>query len=973
MAASKDLITKIILKGQTDPSLQKAFATASKHSDSYIKKLEKIGTVAVKAFKVVATAAVTGAVASTKAAIDYESAFAGVMKTVEETDTTTYEDLSEGIRDMAKETPAAATEIAAVAEAAGQLGIKADDILTFSKTMIDLGESTNLTADEAATAIAKMFNITGTSMDNVDRFGSTLVALGNNAATTESDILNMASRIASSATQVGMTEQELLALATSLSSVGLEAEGGGTAISTVMSQIDKAVATNDKTLTTWASTAGMSVSEFASLWENDAYGAMQKIVKGMGSTKDEGGNLNLLLEELGITGIRTSDTMKRLSNASGLMADMTNLANSAWSKNTALSTEANTRYATMESKIQILKNKFVDLGIEIGNKLMPYLDKLVDKLSNIDFDAFAEKIGSAIDWIAENADKLGLIASVIAGLFVGIKVAGFVKGIIEVIQIVSALVKSFGLIKVVLATLGGPVTIVIAVVAALVAGFIYLWNTSEGFRNFWIGLWDKIKAAAVAVGNWLKNFFTVTIPTAFNSFVEKCKTVGAAIKNFFTVTIPNAFNAVVTFFAQLPGKIGAWLSGVWQKIAAWGANLWAKAKEIGSNFVSGVVTFFQQLPYKIGYVIGFVIGKIILFGQKLWNFATVTVPQFIGKVVNWFAQLPGRIWTWLVNAYHKVVAWGANIISAGRQKVSQFITAVITFFQQLPGKVWTWLVNTYNKVTAWGARIISIGKQKVSQFLTAVVTFFKQLPGRIWTWLVNAAQKVVAWGSQLVAKGKKAASDLLTAIVTKVKEIPGKMLSIGKNIVEGLWNGIKNAKDWLVDKVKSFASGITDGIKSALGINSPSVVMEKLFKWVPIGAGNGIIDNAKYAVDAVKKMGGKVTNAASKINPTISSSVGLQKFGTGGTVTSPQAAIVGDRPETIVPHGNTPRNRTLLAEAARGVGGGSSSGNIFNFTFAPVINGGNAEENREMIREEEEEFERKMDNWLAKNGRLAFA
>lgn len=898
--ASKDLITKIILKGQADPSLQKAFSTASKHSDTYIEKLQKVGDVAVKAFKIVGTAVATAGVVSLKAAIDFESAFAGVKKTVEETDTTKYEDLSDGIRNLAKETPAAATEIAAVAEAAGQLGIKADDILTFSKTMIDLGESTNLTADEAVTAIAKMFNITGTSMDMVDRFGSTLVALGNNAATTESDILNMASRIASSATQVGMTEQELLALATSLSSVGLEAEGGGTAISTVMSQIDKAVALNSESLTTWASTAGMSVSEFASLWENDAYGAMQKVIQGMGNTNAEGGNLNVLLEDLGIKGIRTSDTMKRLSNASGLMADMTNLANQAWSENTALSTEANTRYATMESKLQILKNKFTDLAIEIGNKLMPYLDKLVDKISNINFDAVAEKIGSVIDWIAEHAQTLGLIASLIAGLFVGIKVAGFIKGIMEVIQIISALVKSFGLIKVVMATLGGPVTIVIAAVAALVAGFVYLWNTSEGFRNFWIGLWEGIKSAASAVGNWLANFFTVTIP--------------------------NAFNAVITWFQQLPGKISTFTSNVITRIATWGANMWAKAKEIGANFVNGVVTFFQQLPYKIGYVIGFVIGKIITFGQDLWKFATVTIPQFIGKVVEWFGKLPGRIWTWLVNAAQKVTTWGANIISTGKQKVSQFLTAVVNFFQQLPGK--------------------------------------------IWTWLSNAVQKVVQWGSDMVAKGKAAAVKLKDTVVTTISELPGKLLSIGKNIVEGLWNGISGAAGWLYSKVKSFAQGVIDGIKSALGINSPSVVMEKLFKWVPVGAGNGIINNAKYAVNAVKAMGGKVTAAASKIKPTISA--GLQKFGTGGTVTSPQAAIIGDRPETIVPHGNTPRNRTLLAEAARGVGASSGTGNVIHFTFAPVIHGGNAEENRAMIRNEEEEFERRMDAWLAKNRRLAF-
>ena len=996
--ASKELITKIVLKARTDPSLSKAFSEASKHSDTYMGNLSKIGDVAVKAFKIVGTAVAAAGVACGKAAIDFESAFAGVKKTVDETSTTSYEDLSKGIREMSKTTPAAATEIAAVAEAAGQLGIKADDILTFSKVMIDLGESTNLTSDEAATSIAKLFNVTGTSMDKVSNFGSTLVALGNNAATTESDILAMSSRIAGSGKQIGLTEQQILALATSLSSVGIEAEMGGSAISTTMTQIDKDVALNSEALGIWAKTAGMSTAQFSKAWGKDAYGTLQKVLQGMASTKDEGGNLNVLLEDLGINGIRQGDMLKRLSSATGLMSEMTDLANKSWSENSALSKEANTRYATMASKLEILKNTVVDAAITIGNKLMPYLDKLVTAIQKIDFEAVAEKIGRGIDWIAEHADTLAAIASVIAGAFVGIKIAGFIKGIMTAIQIISAMVKTFGVLKVVLATLGGPVTIIITLVGALVAGFIYLWNNCEGFRNFWIGLWDKLKSAALIAGNWLKNFFTVTIPAAFAKVVEFIKANWKAlllmlvnpfagifkllydncegfrnIVNKVIEWIKNAFNSVVQWFAQLPSKIGAWLSGVWQSVTAWGANLWAKAKEIGRNFLNGVVNFFQQLPYRLGYIIGFAIGKVILFGQKLWNFATVTIPQFIVKVGEWFAQLPSRIWTWLVNAWNKVSTWGANLWAKAKEIGSKFLNSVVTFFKQLPSRVWTWLSNTASKVATWGANLWVKAKQIGSNVLNAVVNFFAQLPSKVWTWLSNTANKVIKWGSDMVSKAKKAAMNTLNAIVNTFKNLPSKMAEIGKNIVQGLWNGLKNAKKWLIDKVKSFSSGIVDGIKGALGINSPSVVMEKLFKWVPVGAGNGILDNAKYAINAVKSMGGKITTAASKISPTFgSASLSMEKFGTGGTVTSPRAAIVGDKPETIVPHGNTARNRALLSEAARGVGV-STGGNVINFTFSPVINGSNVEENRAMLQDEEERFEQRMNAWLAKNGRLAFS
>ena len=186
-----------------------------------------------------------------------------------------------------------------------------------------LGDTTNLSSEEAASALAKYANITGLTADNYKRLGSAIVDLGNNFATTEADIVNFAMRIAASGKQVGFTDQQILALSTALSSVGLEAEAGGSAVSKVLTAIDKAVSTNGKTLSTWAETAGMSVSDFKRAWEKDAYSAFQKVVRGMGDAKKGGENLNVLLEELGVTNIRTSDAMKRLSSASDLFSRTT--------------------------------------------------------------------------------------------------------------------------------------------------------------------------------------------------------------------------------------------------------------------------------------------------------------------------------------------------------------------------------------------------------------------------------------------------------------------------------------------------------------------------------------------------------------------------------------------------------------------------------------------------------------------------
>lgn len=175
---------------------------------------------------------VAGATAVTKAAMDWESAFAGVKKTVDEVVdsngrvTYSYKDLENGLRGLAKELPATHAEIAAVAENAGQLGIAAENVVSFTKTMIDLGESTNMSAETASMELSRLANITGMSQDKFSNLGSSLVALGNNFAATESEVSAMALRLAGAGHQIGMTEGEILGFSAALSTVGVEAEAG---------------------------------------------------------------------------------------------------------------------------------------------------------------------------------------------------------------------------------------------------------------------------------------------------------------------------------------------------------------------------------------------------------------------------------------------------------------------------------------------------------------------------------------------------------------------------------------------------------------------------------------------------------------------------------------------------------------------------------------------------------------------------
>ncbi|GAB6385707.1 phage tail tape measure protein [Enterococcus cecorum] len=380
-----------------------------------------------------------GTIAVTKAAIDWESAFTGVKKTVNEmvdangNVTYSYAKLEGQLKNLATQLPATHAEIAQVAENAGQLGISTDHIVEFTKTMIDMGESTNLSADEASTALARLANITGMSQDKFSNLGSSIVWLGNNFATTEQEITEMSLRLAGAGKQIGLSQGSIVGIAAALSSVGIEAEQGGSAFSKLMVSLQLAVEKGGESLESFASVAGMTSDKFAQLFKSKPEVALERFIKGLGESEKHGKSAIAVLDEMGITEVRLRDTLLRAANAGDLMTKAIEGGNKAFNENTALANEANKRYETTESKLKMLRNEAVNLGIELGGPLVdalrdglqaakPWLKTLsdmADRFSKLE----PEQQRSILKWIAMGAAAgptlkiLGSGVTTIGGLF----------------------------------------------------------------------------------------------------------------------------------------------------------------------------------------------------------------------------------------------------------------------------------------------------------------------------------------------------------------------------------------------------------------------------------------------------------------------------------------------------------------------------------------------------------------------------
>lgn len=607
----------------------------------------------------------------------------------------------------------------------------------------------------------------------------------------------------------------------------------------------------------------------------------------------------VLADALNWAGMSEDDFNKKLESC-----------NSVQERADAIAQTLNSTYGKSKRKFDelsgsLLESKSAQLELketqaELGKTLEPVNTALTEmktqSLQNMKpiVEGVATAFQNLMKWMKEHQTVVVVLKAVMGGLITTLGLLGSAFAIHTVIQLATAAVKkmtkSMTALNITMSV--NPILLIVTAIAGLIVAFISLWNNCEGFRNFWINLWENIKKAAGSAIQGIKDFFVKTIPEAFENFKQRCS---------------DTIQAVGEFFAKLPETIRKKLSEIISSISEWGQNLWNSLTIWVSKTVEAVVQFFSDLPYKIGFMLGYVLGTIAKWGIELYNYVATAIPkvieavvqffsnlpekiwnilvivvtsigtwisemaakaldfgsQFITPIINFFATLPATIWTWLVNVITLAGQWVLEMVGKALEMGSQFLQNVIVFFSELPGNVWNWLVNTINNVSIWVPEMISKAKEMGTEFLQNVITFFSELPGNVWKWLVNTINKVKEFVSDMARKASEAGQKFFDNLVNKVKEIPGQMLNIGKNIVSGIWEGISGSFDWIIGKIGEFCDGFLGGFLTALGINSPSKVFEDASEWIPEGIVKGVKNKTKNVVNAIKTMSKEMTGAFS--------------------------------------------------------------------------------------------------------------
>lgn len=912
-------------------------------------KMQQVGSKATSGITVPLAAAATAVGA---AAVEMDTSLTNVKKTVDGTEEQ-YQQLKESAIEFSKTNAVSASQIMDIQSLGAQLGFAIEELDEFGRVVSGLDIATNMDAETAGTELAQFANIVDMGHDKISNYGSAIVGLGNNMATTESDISHMAMRLAAAGHQVGMSEADILGLAAAMSSMGVEAEAGGSAISTIMSQIDKDVARGTvgiqqwadtagmsieelighissgddwakefaksqgmtlkqlsketigscESLETWASTAKMSAAEFAAAWEKDPVTALGALLSGMDEATEAGGNMSLMLEELGIDSIRQTDIMKRMAGNSELVAKAVALSNDEWQKNTALQNEVDNRNASMAARLEILKNKVVAIAEKVGTPLVNALLEVVDAaepllehVSNLaqGFADMDDDTQGLIVRMGLAAAAFGPVVSAAGGLTSGL--GDLVVGIGNGAQKFGMLKNEVGLIASTMKGAGGQTLALGEVVAGLGSKELPLVTGALGaVKAAMVGL--GIGAAIIAIGaivgalaDWYEHEkkveeATIGLETAMGAAQE-------AYDSYSTSTEP-----VVRSLGDIKAKTDEVLESQ-GKLAQSMADQWA---EYGTNaaMVDAYAQEIQNLTQKYDEHDRKV--KLTEEEQTRLKLAVEGYNEATGASIEVIDAANGKLSESTTNILANAEAFKEQARAEAaiemykdlyKQQIQDEMAladATDTLNDLKDKEAASWNNLGYNGVNPYSAQVAQ-AQQRVNE-LTGAMESNKNTQDQLIGVIMGTGQSFSSFDAALEQSGIKMSdfgtltdeqlealrsgfdgklSSIVTTCSEKGIEIPQSLANaisankepvntasqgLGEDVNAGIQKGIEDTQDKPKSAITTVGDGIIDFFKNLFGIHSPSTVMAELGADIDLGLKQGIEDRQGEPQGAISALG----------------------------------------------------------------------------------------------------------------------
>lgn len=811
-----------------------------------------------------------------KQASEWEDAFAGVKKTVDEVEvdgkvTYSYKQLGKELQDMSTRIPMTTTELAAIAENAGQLGVKTEDIIGFTETMAMMGESTNLSSEEASMSLAKMMNIMGTAPENVSRLGATIVELGNTTSTAEKDIMEMAMRVSGTGNLVGMTEEQVLGLSAALSGVGINAEAGGSSISRTLQmmyssvisgtkgesfvgklaedlgmtehQLSRVVAKGGKPLkqladsmdmttkefkdmykeadgaagklSSFAEVSGVTSEEFVKTWEKNPSEALMQFVGGLGKMKEEGLDVTGILGGMDIKSVQMVDTLLRASGGQEKFAEALTSSKKGWEENTALVEEAEKRHATLSSQLEFMKNRLKVIAQNVGGPLVKAVNSALDAIK-----PFLDKIIDLSRWFSD-ADK------------------GTQQFILSVAGILIVL---------------GPILTLVSKITGAMSGLAFIMKESaiaSGLAGKAVGIFGKTgKLAGLAMGvltspiTWIIGglaLLTVALVLAYKKFepfrniVDK---TALAVKDFAINAIGKLkemfdkyLGPAVDFFKEKFGQIKQFIVDHSDEVKQAVKDMIDKIKEVFNTVLGPVIDFFKKkfgqikefitaegpqvkeavnnIVEGIKWVFDHTLGPIIEFFKTKFREIDVYLYIHSSDVRDTFKTM----WEKVTEIFHSAIEFIKPIVETGFKVIKFIIEKAMLVIKFVIEEVWntiTGLIDGALKVIGGLVKVFSgLFTGDFSKMWQGVKDIFFGAIQVVWNYM-----QLLFFGKLL--KGVAGFVGLFKAPLKAMWVAVKGFFSGGAKGVTGIMSGTKNVLTSIVSGIAKVFKTIFSGMWSAV-------------------------------------------------------------------------------------------------------------------------------------------------------------
>lgn len=494
-----------------------------------------------------------------QASISFEAAFTGVRKTVDATEAE-FAQMRRGLIELSRIIPVSVTQLARIAEIAGQIGISKENIVSFTRTIADLEVTTDIAGESGALLLARFLKLNDIPQDAVRNIASGIVFLGQSAAATESEILTMAQRLSAAGRIAGLTVGEILGLATSLASVGVQAQLGGTNMSKIIRKMDNDFRKGGDSMKVWADVAGVSAAEFRRVYgEEGAAKALTMMLVGLSEVQQAGGDYAQLIDNMGLKGERLIDVIGRTSLTVGSLEQAMKDGNRETQSAVAINKEAALFYGTAEAKLTLLRTAIEGVARAIGDSfnielkensdiMSQYLNKLEDVIT---------AHPTATKNISATAAAFGVLGLAMLPLAGTVIVLTSLKGLIVGIGVVFGVTGSI-IVGAVAGILGA-----IALFAAEMVLIVRFIETEWGsIPAFFSSIWDDVITNAAGAMSFLQDLLLGPLGTVFLEWAGLLPFFNSLLSSILSLTqdfarfMINSLLAPLNLVTELLNKLG---------------------------------------------------------------------------------------------------------------------------------------------------------------------------------------------------------------------------------------------------------------------------------------------------------------------------------------------------------------------------------------------------------------------------------